>query len=318
MAHNTRKTNPPQQSVTAKKTSTPKSHSSWVARVNAGLKLRAGAEREIAAALAEHKKKVGTKRWLADCEREWSWSSSTAYRHLDPKQMEAARVHTCEQRIQIIDRPGVPTVGTIPTTFAGRPSTSQQPCVECGQVSSGSFYLAHAAGCSKETAAQKIARAQDEARQSEQRRFAALGVAQAPGRIEFSSSNGNAQRKPRCKECKLSSHHRLECSQYDHAARLERIRLTTNGASLAQQQEQREKDEKDDRGHRTEQLTENIQELVSLVIEIEGSQTLLTPRYVEMLATAWDKIGAMIERHGHDGAIVNGEPESNAGAGALL
>jgi hypothetical protein len=255
----------------------------WVARINAALKVRAGAEREIAAALAEHKQKVGTKRWLEDCEREWGWSSSTAYRHLDPKQMEAARAHTCAAAAS-------PKVGT----------KSQPVCAECGQVSSGSWQT-HTAGCSKETTKQKETRAIEAAYP----RPALVPPPPPP-----------SPRKKPCKDCGMSSMHRLECSQYDHAARAERQRWLMGGVGPEQQEQQRAAERaamaEDARQHRTQQLQDNLRQLAGLVVEIEASHTLLTPRYVEMLCTAWDKIGAMIERHSHDGAITNGEPEGEA------
>jgi len=71
---------------------------SWIARVNAGLKKRADGEREIAAALKERLDQVGEAAWLQQCEDEWGWSRATAYRHLNPEKMEASRATAKAQR----------------------------------------------------------------------------------------------------------------------------------------------------------------------------------------------------------------------------
>ncbi len=98
--------------------------SSWVVQVNRGLALRAEGEAIIAKALRERLDQVGEAVWLQQCEREWGWSRSTCYRHLEPKQMEAARAHTCEQR----EAAKVPTVGTSP--IAEKPDRKPRCCTK--------------------------------------------------------------------------------------------------------------------------------------------------------------------------------------------
>src|SRR5713226_9972273 len=67
-------------------------------RVTRGLQMKEAGEQIIAQALREKKDTVGTEAWLAWCLEQWGWSRSTAYRHLDPKQMEAAREDTQARR----------------------------------------------------------------------------------------------------------------------------------------------------------------------------------------------------------------------------
>ena len=63
------------------------------------LKRRDQAEAEIARLLKLEKKKLGsTDRWLAWCAKEFGWSRPTAYKHLDPKQLERDRAATGESR----------------------------------------------------------------------------------------------------------------------------------------------------------------------------------------------------------------------------
>jgi hypothetical protein len=98
MAHSTRTTTP--QSAVEQQPTT------WIGRVNLGRQMRDAGEKMVADALRERLDKVGETRWLKECESEWGWSRSTAYRHLNPAQMEAAREATRESRAN------VPTVGT--------------------------------------------------------------------------------------------------------------------------------------------------------------------------------------------------------------
>ena len=71
--------------------------------------------------------RFGEAKWLEEREREMGWSRSTAYRHLNPAQMEAAREDTTTRR-------NVPTVGTsqcgtpAPESLpSGRPATPKKP-----------------------------------------------------------------------------------------------------------------------------------------------------------------------------------------------
>lgn len=59
--------------------------------VRAALKKRDEGEREAAAILRKQLDTLGEAKWLAWCEREFGWARSTAYRHLNPEQMERQR-----------------------------------------------------------------------------------------------------------------------------------------------------------------------------------------------------------------------------------
>src|SRR5688572_15086100 len=61
------------------------------ARVRALLKDREKADEEIAAILREQLDDLGEAKWLAWCEQEFGWRRSTAYKHLNPEQIEADR-----------------------------------------------------------------------------------------------------------------------------------------------------------------------------------------------------------------------------------
>jgi hypothetical protein len=72
--------------------------STRAARVRSLLKDREKAEEEIAAILREQLDDLGEKDWLVWCDKEFGWARRTAYRHLDPKQMESHREKRREQR----------------------------------------------------------------------------------------------------------------------------------------------------------------------------------------------------------------------------
>jgi hypothetical protein len=93
---------------------------------------REACEQKVAAALRVKLDRLGETAWLAECEHEMGWSRRTAYRHLNPEQMEAAREDARERRAN------VPSVGT----SAVRP---QPKC--CTKHYDGVGHWLHADGC---------------------------------------------------------------------------------------------------------------------------------------------------------------------------
>jgi hypothetical protein len=72
--------------------------STRASRVRALLKDREKAEAEIADILREQLDDLGEKDWLVWCAEEFGWARSTAYRHLNPEQMEKKRAANAEAR----------------------------------------------------------------------------------------------------------------------------------------------------------------------------------------------------------------------------
>lgn len=60
-------------------------------RVRALLQARDESEAKIAAILREGLDELGEAKWLEWCEKEFGWARRTAYRHLNPEQMEKDR-----------------------------------------------------------------------------------------------------------------------------------------------------------------------------------------------------------------------------------
>ncbi len=88
--------------------------SSWILRVNAGLKLRGESEAVIAAALRERLDQVGEAAWLQDCEREWGWSRTTCYRHLNPELLQKDRDRAKARAFRFADRSEIGTLEPAP------------------------------------------------------------------------------------------------------------------------------------------------------------------------------------------------------------
>jgi len=68
-----------------------KKPTTWIARVNLGRQMRDAGEKMVADALRERLNKVGEAKWLVEVEREWGWSRTTAYRHLNPELLQKDR-----------------------------------------------------------------------------------------------------------------------------------------------------------------------------------------------------------------------------------
>jgi len=66
-------------------------------RVRALLQSRDKSEAEIAAILRKQLDVLGESDWLIWCETEFGWARSTAYRHLDPAQVEKERENSRER-----------------------------------------------------------------------------------------------------------------------------------------------------------------------------------------------------------------------------
>ena len=129
----------------------------WIGRVNLGRRMRDAGEKMVADALRERLDKVGEVLWLKECEAEWGWSRTTAYRHLNPDQMEKARVATQEARAN------VPTVGTsearpleeieadLSTTGLKKPEPATRTCSICGETYPKRDFTKHVEKCPKPT-----------------------------------------------------------------------------------------------------------------------------------------------------------------------
>lgn len=86
---------------------------SWISRVNTGIRMRETGEQMVATALRERLNKVGEAEWLKECEREWGWSRTSAYRHLNPELLQKDRERMKEVRS---DRRNIPEpVGPVKT-----------------------------------------------------------------------------------------------------------------------------------------------------------------------------------------------------------
>lgn len=91
----------------------------WIARVNLGRQMRDAGEKMIADALRERLDKVGEARWLVEVDKEWGWSRTTAYRHLNPELLQkdrdraAARYENRNIEEQITKAFGAPTIKAI-------------------------------------------------------------------------------------------------------------------------------------------------------------------------------------------------------------
>jgi hypothetical protein len=73
-------------------------------RISALLTIKADAETEIAKILRTHLREVGESDWLAWCRTNWGWARSTAYRHLNPEQVQKHRERERDRhRLQVGD-----------------------------------------------------------------------------------------------------------------------------------------------------------------------------------------------------------------------
>lgn len=70
----------------------------WIARVNLGRQMRDSGEKMVADALRERLDKVGEATWLKEVEREWGWSRTTAYNHLNPELLQKDRARAAARR----------------------------------------------------------------------------------------------------------------------------------------------------------------------------------------------------------------------------